>query len=372
MIDSLFLRDFKGHRETTVRFAPLTVLVGPNGAGKTSVLEALRILGQIHYKGFEEVFAAPRTPESVCRHADGVGGFLLRATGASDGAPIMLSFGARSHEYVDVDQSGEGILAVTWEGYADLGDGTPEQRIALRGRMSLESNGQQNFWPELRSGVLLRLDAVHVAAASPAQEQPRVAPNGSGVASVLAVLKLTDEPRLARIVEALRRIVPQVVQVRAVPATVHAGDNGHGVAGYRLVFDLLSGADVPASSFSEGTLLTLAPLTVLHAPTRPRLLLLDDVHEALHPTAQAHLMTVLEELTAGPDAIQVIATTHSPFILDAVAPDAVQVFALRDDGTAAVRSLAEHPEAARYTGALSTGQLWTLDEERAWVLEGAR
>jgi len=78
----------------------------------------------------------------------------------------------------------------------------------------------------------------------------------------------------------------------------------------------------------------------------------------------SHIGGALRITVRGPDAIQVIATTHSPFILDAVAPDAVQVFALRDDGTAAVRSLAEHPEAARYTGALSTGQLWTLDVER--------
>jgi energy-coupling factor transporter ATP-binding protein EcfA2 len=89
MIESLELRDFKGHRETTVRFAPLTVLVGPNGAGKTSVLEALHVLGQIHYKKFDEVFAAPRTPDSVCRHATGVDSFLLRALGAwSGGAQV--------------------------------------------------------------------------------------------------------------------------------------------------------------------------------------------------------------------------------------------------------------------------------------------
>ena len=369
MIESLELRDFKGHRETTVRFAPLTVLVGPNGAGKTSVLEALHVLGQIHYKKFDEVFAAPRTPDSVCRHATGVDSFLLRALGASNGDHKLLALGAEARRYEDVDSSGQAFPSVMWRGFANLGDEANERRHDLYETGSLRNFGKQDFWPELRSAALLRLDAVHIAAASPAQEQPRVALDGSGVASVLAVLKLTDEPRLARIVEALRRIVPQVVQVRSVPATVH---NGHAIAGYRLVFDLLSGADVPASSVSEGTLLTLALLTVLHGPTRPRLLLLDDVHESLHPTAQAHLMTVLKELTSGPDAIQVIATTHSSFILDAVAPDAVQVFALRDDGTAAVRSLAEHPEATRYTGALSTGQLWTLDEERAWVLEGAR
>jgi DNA replication and repair protein RecF len=43
--DSLSLKNFRNHRETTVRdFAPkINVIVGPNGAGKTSLLEALSL-----------------------------------------------------------------------------------------------------------------------------------------------------------------------------------------------------------------------------------------------------------------------------------------------------------------------------------------
>lgn len=368
MIETLHLRDFKGHRDTIVRFAPLTVLVGPNGAGKTSVLEALHVLGQLHFRGFGEVFAAPRTPESVYRHAAGVEGFSFTATGTTSDEPRALELSVSARRYETADELGQTTSAAQWYARTTTTPDTPFDLSSGMGSM----RSQFNFWPELRSAALLRLDALRVAAASPAEERPRVAADGGGVASVLAALKLTDEPRLARIVDALRRIVPEVTQVRAVPATVHPHGNGNAVAGYRLAFDLRSGADVPAGSVSEGTLLTLALLTVLHGPTRPRLLLLDDVHEALHPAAQAQLMDVLKELAAGPEPVQVIATTHSPFILDAVAPAAVQVFALRDDGTAAVRSLAEHPEAARYAGALSTGQLWTLDAERDWVLEGAR
>ena len=41
------------------------------------------------------------------------------------------------------------------------------------------------------------------------------------------------------------------------------------------------------------------------------------------------------------------------------------------DGTVAVKPLSQHPEAASHRGALSTGQLWTLDDEQSWVVEGA-
>lgn len=45
MIHTLHLQRFKGHRATSVRLRPMTLLVGPNGSGKTSVLEALDALG---------------------------------------------------------------------------------------------------------------------------------------------------------------------------------------------------------------------------------------------------------------------------------------------------------------------------------------
>lgn len=369
MIETLQLHDFKGHRDTTVRFAPLTVLVGPNGAGKTSVLEALRYLGQIQSLSPAELFEGPSALNNLVRHASGVWGFSLNVTGLADDAPISIGFDAEALGNEDSGDQAGGAEGLEWRTSLRLTDKTGLAEVGLKWEDKLTTQRKKAFWRALRGVTYLRLDPSQIAQGSLASERSSVGNDGLGVASTLAVLKLTDDPRLGLIVDALRRIVPQVEQVRAVPTTLSA-PGWNSAAGYRLVFDLRSGKNIPATSVSEGTLLTLALLTVLHGPTRPKLLLLDDVHEALHPTAQAQLMATLKALTTGPDTIQVIATTHSPFILDAVTPDAVQVFALRDDGTAAVRSLAEHPDAAKYVGALSTGQLWTLDDERNWVLEG--
>lgn len=52
MIERLTLKNFKGHRDSSIGLSPLTVLVGPNGAGKTSSLEALHYLGQLYYKTY--------------------------------------------------------------------------------------------------------------------------------------------------------------------------------------------------------------------------------------------------------------------------------------------------------------------------------
>jgi hypothetical protein len=67
--------------------------------------------------------------------------------------------------------------------------------------------------------------------------------------------------------------------------------------------------------------------------------------------------------------LQVVATTHSPYMLDELEPSDVQAFALRDDGTVASKRLSAHPEAKRMEGTLRAGQLWSLDPERSWVLD---
>jgi predicted ATP-dependent endonuclease of OLD family len=68
--------------------------------------------------------------------------------------------------------------------------------------------------------------------------------------------------------------------------------------------------------------------------------------------------------------LQIVATTHSPYILDELDPSDVYAFALRDDGTVASRRLSAHPEAEKTRGTLKAGQLWSLDPERDWVLQG--
>jgi hypothetical protein len=71
------------------------------------------------------------------------------------------------------------------------------------------------------------------------------------------------------------------------------------------------------------------------------------------------------------DDVQVVATTHSPYMLDRMDLDDIQVFTLRPDGTVASKRLAEHPVAENARGAVSAGQLWSMDAEREWVIEGA-
>jgi predicted ATP-dependent endonuclease of OLD family len=82
------------------------------------------------------------------------------------------------------------------------------------------------------------------------------------------------------------------------------------------------------------------------------------------------LVRLLKRMLDENPNLQIVATTHSPYILDELDPSEIVAFALRDDGTVAQKRLSEHPQAEKMKGALSAGQLWSLDPERDWVLPG--
>ena len=73
---------------------------------------------------------------------------------------------------------------------------------------------------------------------------------------------------------------------------------------------------------------------------------------------------MLVESTPG---LQIVATSHSPYLVDVFRPEEVVVLGLRKDGTAAARRLSEHPNAKRAMEVLSTGEFLAAEEE-AWVV----
>jgi predicted ATPase len=210
-----------------------------------------------------------------------------------------------------------------------------------------------------------RLQATRIAATA-YSEQPDtvIEQDGAQTAVVLAQLKLGDDEAFERIEASMRRLVPSLERVRIRPAR-HPGVAG---LGNKIYFDFRGAAGVPAHGASHGTLIVLALLTVLHGPRRPQLVLLDDFDHALHPRAQVELVRMIKGLLDEFEDLQIVATTHSPYILDELDPSDVHAFALRDDGSIAGKRLSEHPEARKTKGSLTAGQLWSLDRERDWVL----
>jgi predicted ATPase len=140
--------------------------------------------------------------------------------------------------------------------------------------------------------------------------------------------------------------------------------------GDRFSIEFDDGSEVPADLLSEGTVLALGLLTKLREPLRPRLVLLDDIDRGLHLAAQAKLVEVLRGLlTLDPD-LQIVCTTHSPYLLDLFEPADVRVLALDSARRTHARPLTEHPEFGKWKFGTQTGELWAALGE-SWVAAGA-
>ncbi len=126
-----------------------------------------------------------------------------------------------------------------------------------------------------------------------------------------------------------------------------------------LLIDYHNAEGVKASHVSSGTLFALGLLTVALGPDSANVILLDDLDHGLHPKAQMELIEVFRNLIEQNPDLQIIATAHSPYILDRLKPNEVRVMALNDDGSAICKPLTDHPDFERWKESMSPGEFWS-------------
>jgi predicted ATPase len=392
MLTSLRLENFKGHVSSTVPLQKLTVLVGPNGSGKTSVLQAIRLLGQMARGTHVEAAAkdlGDGSWDSLRRVRSSATSVAVR--GMANGHSYGLSLSEEWSPATSTQERGEPTTAylsgsaqhgqrnIRWffDDYQGKDDGVLFRLPDPRAEVAID----RNWTALLQTASIFKFDPSIIAApASSQQPWPRVEFDGRNAAVALKAMKLGHDEQWAVFRELLRKIVPNVENIGV--EQVEKVDPGQYPSAssltapapsgewYRIFFDFKGAKHIPAYHASEGTLMTVALLATLLGQSGPRLVLIDDIEQTLHPAAQLELMKQLKDLLAQDEMrdVQIIATTHSPYILDGLDYEQVQVFALREDGAAVTRSLSEHPDAAEVRGTMNAGELWSSDPEWSWVV----
>jgi predicted ATPase len=123
---------------------------------------------------------------------------------------------------------------------------------------------------------------------------------------------------------------------------------------------------VPAANLSQGTLTVLALLSIALAPQRPGLLCLEELERGIHPRLLRDVRDTLYRLSFPADwgdtdgrPVQVLATTHSPYVLDLFVdtPEDV-ILATREEGAASFKRLTDVPELREMLQNGRLGDLW--------------
>ncbi len=282
MIAAVHFRNFKALRSATVQLAPFNLVLGPNGSGKTSLIQAL---------------------------------LRLRTLA---GLPVI-----HAHDLQDQRSDGPQVefhFSPPWQGIrVILGCNSDELQCNQLVVDHPPGPEGERRWTELRP----KLQSIraflfdHYAMAVPANQtdSAELVSNGSNVAAVLAGWKAKQPAVFAGLEAEFVRLMPEFSGLE-----FHPRNSGTVELGAMLVEK--GPGFIAADSLSQGTLHLLAILTLVFAPNPPAIVCLEEADRGMHPRSLRELRDALYRLSYPKDAgldrlpVQVIATTHSPYLLD--------------------------------------------------------
>ena len=377
MIESIELNNFKSHRLTRLNFdnSRLHALVGRNSSGKTSVLQALHYLSRLagsDHSSFADIFKDERSPEFITTIGQTETSITARGGwGHKNQRTWQASY--RWRQWVNPPWSPSASCQVD-----------DEEIWSEFGWTSTLGNAPDPIPEVLKDAIHLKLVAANLAKAAYSDElTPRVEFDGSGLAPTLDNLRNEEPDQFVDLERMLQRIVPNVkkIWINRAKVTVNrqrliqvdgksiSYDESDRKLGQEIFLDMNTGKRIPAHAISEGTMLTLGLLTVLMNPNQPNLVLLDDIEQGLHPKAQRDLVTVFKEIIENNPNLQIIFSTHSPYIIDELTPSQVHVLSNSNLGFTSSKRLDEHPDVEWAKQTLTTGEFWDAEGED-WVIDG--
>ena len=377
MLTSLRLTDFKSFRDQTIPLAPLTVLVGANASGKSNLFDAVRFLQGLGFFTY---------PISAILLGYREGGRTVWP-GLRGGVAEAASIGCEGFGIQSVWDLTRDLELNQWAGepLGMLAEYDIECRISGAARVTRERLGFPDLgtvlfdteYPNLWGNTGLTEGMTWMANGRGGAGRYQ-APGYESQISLLGQIVLGQPPGLHRAVsdrvEILLSVMGKSVLVNITPSVMRdyrsieewgLGDEGENISPvlWRLcqdrerkadLIDWLSelcapeivdirfdetrqgevrfevveadGAVVSARSLSDGTLRFLGLIATLltvgeETPGSP-LLLIEEIENGLHPTRIHLLVELLEQVTKA-GQVQVLATTHSPLVLQHLSNDAL-------------------------------------------------
>lgn len=325
-IKSIAVENFKALRDSgVVKLKPLSVIIGNNGSGKSSLLEAAETYRRVvlegvdaameHWQGFEHVRhkAALSRLTTAARYdpskQHGAMSFKFKLAMRRGAVALSMKVNVReagNRLYIQDERfklgkraelaryalgatatSGEGRSAML--GLSDLDETVESLRNLLFLRLNPEAIG--NLQSIKRSGGRIRLTS-----------------DGANVAEYLIDLRERSPTAFEQITDALRYVLPYASDVE--PKVLDAG-----IIRRSYVQLLENRYEIPGWLMSSGSLRVLPLIATLLDPEPPPVVFIEEIENGLDPRTVG-LVVDLMRAAAQSGRTQVIATTHSPYLLD--------------------------------------------------------
>ncbi len=343
-IKSISIENFKALRKPgLVRLKPLSVIIGNNGSGKSSLMEAVETYVRVvttgvdsaieHWQGFEHIRhqaarAANSADVGLAKQPNAMR-FALDIKTREATAKLSIAINtANNGNFLYVQQEQGAIGATSFERNAvgrranqSLGlVSSVDLQASLETALKSVGSGDallpylapfDKVTRGLREMLFLRLNPDTIGQLQSVKRTERriqLASDGANIAEYLIDLRDRSSSAFEDITRALQYVLPYASDVE--PKVLDAG-----VLRRSYVQLLEDKYEIPGWLMSSGSLRVLPLIATLLDPDPPPVVFIEEVENGLDPRTVG-LVVDLMRSAAKDERTQVIATTHSPYLLD--------------------------------------------------------
>jgi predicted ATPase len=352
MITSVRIQNFKSFRDVEVSLGPFNVLVGPNMSGKSNFFEAFKLLRRICFPSHPGVAGVQNAfPGGFHEHTwKGGQSNVMAIALRGDNPDPATGVGARWDYHLELIADERGAIRILREnlsledkqlivpeaGYRSLVNKDGREVISHLdpARAAIEydvPNWDGSFLRRmLASTYFYRLVPHLMRNINPTAAPPYLSEHGENLSAWLMHLQTRYPEAFASIRQVCQDVLPDLTDLFTWPtpqATVSLASKEKSLK-----------RPVTVPDMSDGELVFIALLSVLLSPPdlRPAVCFVEELENHLHPRLIEVLVEILRQLqgeSAPANGTQVIATTHSPHLVDRLRLEEVIVFQKRQGET---------------------------------------
>ena len=329
MLRRLILKSFRSVHAAAIDLDNPTFLVGQNGAGKSNVVDAFAFMAELMSSPLSAAFdkrggiAAVRNRRLGQSHPPNMGFRVDVSHPDANTKEAMYAFEVRAQknygfEIVREQCAVAGLDGITTWWFDRRRDGEfSSNTSSLTPALEPEAlalpliGGDSRFRPIVQFLGDMRVYRIEPVVLREMQEPDsglRLNPNGSNAASVLREIERNSPHGRQQILALLEHIVPNTVDVKP---------KAHGnklALEFSQKWPDARSIKFEAYNMSDGTLRALGLLAAVFQQTRPSILVIEEPEATIHPGAIEAILDLLQHAAMD---MQVVATTHSPDLLDA-------------------------------------------------------
>jgi AAA15 family ATPase/GTPase len=366
MLQKVGFQNFLALRNVELTLEPFTVIVGPNASGKSSILEGIQRISYLEKLPID--FLNLDKSININTTNTDEGWKLLQSKNQMP-QPISFSFQNLGGKNLKI------LIESSYRNYEAFLDN--EIHVSLQSIFGSITPLKSNFQAKtIRFSAKSASNSSYSKLLSPILEE-----SGQGLATIFSDLQGRSDEKFELVQSKMLSIIPNLTKIRIRRSEVPAinwfnitDQKKHfqeiaqetTATGQELLFDFVNATGIPASRVSEGTLFALTVLVAVASSEGDTVVLIDDLERGLHPKAVRDLMKALRDIQAITPGLQIIATSHSPYVLHELEPKEVRVVTLDPELGTLIAPLEAYPNFDQWRNEMTPGEFWSFVGED-WV-----